>query len=57
MYIFSRKVFEKNVNRIGENPMLYPISSLESIDIDEPIDFEIAEFLMKRRNTLKSIKS
>ncbi|SVA45301.1 uncharacterized protein METZ01_LOCUS98155 [marine metagenome] len=52
MYIFSRKVFEKNVNRIGENPMLYPISSLESIDIDEPIDFEIAEFLMKRRNTL-----
>ena len=52
MYVFSRKVFEKNVNRIGENPMLYPISSLESIDIDEPIDFEIAEFLMKRRNTL-----
>ena len=49
MYIFSRKVFEKNVNRIGENPMLYPISSLESIDIDEPIDFEIAEFLMKRK--------
>jgi len=52
IYIFSRKVFEKNVNRIGENPMLYPISSFESIDIDEPIDFEIAEFLMKRRNTL-----
>ena len=52
MYIFSRKVFEKNVNRIGENPMLFPISSLEAIDIDESIDFEIAEFLMKRRNTL-----
>ena len=49
IYIFSRKVFEKNVNRIGENPMLYPISSFESIDIDEPIDFEIAEFLMKRK--------
>ena len=32
--------------------MLYPISSFESIDIDETIDFEIAEFLMKRRNTL-----
>ena len=52
IYIFSRKVFEKNTNRIGENPMLYPISPLESIDIDEPLDFEIAEFLMKRRNTL-----
>ena len=49
IYIFSRKVFSKNVNRIGENPMLYPIRSFESIDIDEPIDFEIAEFLMKRK--------
>jgi len=48
IYIFSRKVFEKNVNRIGKNPMLYPISPFESIDIDEPIDFEIAEFLIKR---------
>ena len=51
IYIFSRKVFEKNTNRIGENPMLYPISPLESIDIDEPLDFEIAEFLMQRKNT------
>ena len=49
IYIFSRKVFEKNTNRIGENPMLYPISPLESIDIDEPLDFEIAEFLMQRK--------
>ena len=50
IYIFSRKVFEKNTNRIGQNPMLYPISPLESIDIDEPLDFEIAEFLMRRKN-------
>ena len=49
IYIFSRKVFEKNFSRVGNNPMLYPISSLESIDIDEPIDFEIAEFLMQRK--------
>ena len=42
IYIFSRKVFEKNFSRVGNNPMLYPIGSLESIDIDEPIDFEIA---------------
>ena len=42
-------MFEKNTNRIGENPMLYPISPLESIDIDEPLDFEIAEFLMQRK--------
>lgn len=50
IYIFSREAFKKNVNRIGNNPMFYPISSEESVDIDEPIDFEIAEFLMQRRN-------
>jgi len=52
IYIFSRKVFEKNISRVGNNPMLYPISRLESIDIDEPIDFEIAEFLMQRKLNL-----
>ena len=50
IYIFSREVFQKNINRIGNNPLLYPISPIESIDIDEPIDFEIAEFLMQRNN-------
>ena len=49
IYIFSRKVFEKNFSRVSNNPMLYPISSLESIDIDEPIDFEMAEFLIDKR--------
>jgi CMP-N-acetylneuraminic acid synthetase len=52
IYIFSREVFEKNINRIGNDPLLYPISPIESIDIDEPIDFEIAEFLMQRRNNM-----
>ena len=52
IYIFSREVFEKDINRIGNNPMLYPISYIESIDIDEPLDFEIAEFLMQRKNII-----
>lgn len=52
IYIFSREVFEKNINRIGNNPMLYPISPIESMDIDEPLDFEIAEFLMQRKNSI-----
>ena len=52
IYIFSRKVFEQNINRIGNNPMLYPISSIESMDIDEPLDFEIAEFLKQRKNII-----
>ena len=52
IYIFSREVFEQNINRIGNNPMLYPISSIESMDIDEPLDFEIAEFLKQRKNII-----
>ena len=52
IYIFSREVFEKNINRIGNNPMLYPLNPIESIDIDEPLDFEIAEFLMQRKNII-----
>tara|TARA_B100001123_G_C15030753_1_gene915304 strand:+ start:64 stop:735 length:672 start_codon:yes stop_codon:yes gene_type:complete len=33
---------------VGENPILYSISNLESIDIDYPIDFEIAEYLYSK---------
>lgn len=49
IYIFSRKSFTKTGNRIGENPMLFPIDKLEAIDIDEMEDFVFAEYLMKRR--------
>jgi N-acylneuraminate cytidylyltransferase len=49
IYIFSREVFTKRKNRIGYNPLLYPVNPYEAVDIDEMIDFDIAEYLMKKR--------
>ncbi|MFC1547125.1 cytidylyltransferase domain-containing protein [Candidatus Neomarinimicrobiota bacterium] len=49
IYIFSREVFTKRKNRIGYNPLLYPVNPYEAVDIDEMIDFDIAEYLMKKQ--------
>jgi N-acylneuraminate cytidylyltransferase len=49
IYIFSREVFIKRKNRIGYSPLLYPTNPYESVDIDEMIDFDIAELLMQKR--------
>lgn len=49
IYIFSRKVFEEVGNRIGRCPIMFPMDPYESVDIDEPFDFSIAEALMAER--------
>jgi CMP-N-acetylneuraminic acid synthetase len=46
IYLFSRESLEKQG---GENPLMYPISAEEAWDIDEEIDFQIADFLMRQR--------
>ena len=51
LYIFSRKSFLKKKRRIGENPFMFEIPREEAWDIDEEIDFEIAEFLYKKLHT------
>ena len=50
LYIFSKAVLEKRHNRIGERPLLFEIDRMEAWDIDEEIDFDIAEFLYKKQN-------
>jgi len=49
IYIFSRKAFKKTGNRIGQSPKMFSMDPYESVDIDEPIDFSIAEALMEER--------
>jgi len=49
IYMFSRTVFEERGNRIGANPMLLPMDPYEAVDIDEPIDWSIAEAMMQTR--------
>lgn len=45
MYIFTRNTLETRRNRIGERPLMFEIDALESTDIDEELDFRIAELL------------
>jgi CMP-N-acetylneuraminic acid synthetase len=46
-YVFTKKGFLNNDSRIGAKPFMYEIDKIESIDIDEPEDFVIAEVLHK----------
>lgn len=47
-YIFTKESFIKaNNRRIGLNPLMYEISKIEAIDIDDNSDFIIAEVLHK----------
>lgn len=41
-YIYNRNIILDYQRRIGFNPYLKEVSKIESIDIDEPEDFEIA---------------
>jgi CMP-N-acetylneuraminic acid synthetase len=49
LYIFSRDTLEKRRNRLGERPLMFEIGALEAYDIDEELDFQIAEFLYTKR--------
>ncbi|HEX5694758.1 MAG TPA: acylneuraminate cytidylyltransferase family protein [Acidimicrobiia bacterium] len=47
IYIAPRAVVESTGRRIGSNPILFPLDRLESMDIDEEIDFRMVECLMQ----------
>ena len=47
LYIFTESILREKHNRIGNRPYLMEIPAREAQDIDEEIDFEIAEFLFK----------
>ena len=50
-YIFTKMSFKNNANkRIGKNPKLFELDKFESVDIDEPQDFLLAELLYKTLN-------
>ena len=45
MYIFTEETLRRKHNRIGDRPLMFEIPRLEAMDIDESLDFEVAEFL------------
>ena len=50
IYIFTKGLLDKYKARIGEKALLFPMSDIESQDIDWEEDFKITEILMKTLN-------
>jgi CMP-N-acetylneuraminic acid synthetase len=50
LYIFTRENLARKHHRIGDKPFMFEIDKAEAWDIDEELDFEITDFLMKRKN-------
>ncbi len=49
MYMFSRQMLERRLNRLGERPLMFEMDAAEAWDIDDELDFSITEFLMQHR--------
>jgi CMP-N-acetylneuraminic acid synthetase len=49
LYIFTRENLERKRHRIGDTPLMFEINADEAWDIDEELDFEITDFLMRKR--------
>jgi CMP-N-acetylneuraminic acid synthetase len=47
LYLFTKESLFENNARISKNALLYPMTTIESQDIDYPDDFELTEVLMK----------
>lgn len=43
LYIFTKKVIQERRSRIGKTPYMLEVSPIEATDINNPIDFEIAD--------------
>lgn len=49
IYLFNRQTLEVRRNRLGERPMLFEIPASEAWDIDEELDFLIADLLVRQQ--------
>jgi CMP-N-acetylneuraminic acid synthetase len=50
IYLFNRDTLAARRNRLGERPFLFEIDPTEALDIDEELDFTIADIMMRERN-------
>ena len=49
IYIFTRATLLNRRNRLGDRPMMFEIDGDEAWDIDDELDFQIADFLMSNQ--------
>ncbi len=50
LYLFTRQTLLERRHRIGARPAMFEINPAEAWDIDEELDFDLCDFLMKRRS-------
>ncbi len=48
IYIFKRETLIARRNRLGERPLMFQIPAIEAWDIDEELDFTVAETLYRQ---------
>lgn len=44
LYVYTHSLIDNN-RRIGDNPYIIPVDFIESVDINEPVDFEFAQVI------------
>jgi len=49
IYIFRRETLVNRRNRLGTRPLMFEIAPSEAWDIDEELDFGLADYLMQQR--------
>jgi CMP-N-acetylneuraminic acid synthetase len=51
IYLFTRQTLIQRRNRLGERPYMFEIDAIEAQDIDNEIDFTLADLLLSHRLT------
>ncbi|HVX35933.1 MAG TPA: acylneuraminate cytidylyltransferase family protein [Hyphomicrobium sp.] len=54
VYIFERNTLIERHNRIGNRPFLFEMDPYEAVDIDEEIDFRVAEEVFRQRKGMRT---
>jgi CMP-N-acetylneuraminic acid synthetase len=53
IYLFTRETLVQRRNRLGERPLMFEIPAEEAWDIDEELDFTVADVLLRARKEEK----
>ncbi len=48
IYLFTRQKLAERNHRLGDHPLMFEIDAAEALDIDEELDFTIADLLLQR---------
>jgi CMP-N-acetylneuraminic acid synthetase len=54
LYIFEKRTLEERQNRIGLRPLMFEMDPFEAQDIDEEINFQVAEAIFNARAKAKA---